>query len=73
MNLSGYDPRARMAAALHFSIGSIGIEATHRREERDRLIRELRAEGWSLGGLAEAVGCSKTLIKQIVDRAEASS
>ena len=41
------------------------------RAERDRLIRQLRAEDekrWSYGALAKAIGCSRELIAQVVKR-----
>lgn len=42
------------------------------RERRDRLVRELRAEDpqqWTYRALAQAVGCSVTVITRIIDPA----
>ncbi len=44
-------------------------EAGREREQRDRLIRQIREEDpgrWSYGALAKAVGCSRELIAYII-------
>lgn len=63
------DPRAEQARAYHREAASLGDQARLYRASRDELIRGMYADkpaGWSYGKLAEAVGCSKELIAQIL-------
>ena len=63
------DPRVQQAHEHHQqSKDTLGLAAQHR-EQRDRLIRQLRAEDphhWTYPVLAAAVGCSAELVAAIV-------
>lgn len=64
------DLRATAARKAHLEAGRADRAAVAARGERDRLVRQLRAEDpkqWSLGALAEAVGCSRALIVRILE------
>ena len=66
------DARALQAHNYHLASGLADEEAAMYREQRDRLVQALRAEGWSYSQLARVVGCSKSLIRLIL-REEARS
>jgi hypothetical protein len=63
------DPRARQAREFHRLAGEAVALAERHREQRDRLIRQLRAEDparWTYPALAAAIGCSPELVAAIV-------
>jgi AraC-like DNA-binding protein len=63
------DIRAQQAREHHREAGELDAQAARRRELRDRLIRQLRADDprrWTYPALAAAVGCSPELIAHIV-------
>lgn len=62
------DVRLALARDLHRSAKRQVELARRDRRQRDRLVRELRAEdpGWTYESLAHAVGCSPELIAFIV-------
>ena len=63
------DIRAQQAREHHARSLEKEDEAAREREQRDRLIRALRAddpERWSYSALAKAVACSRELIAYIV-------
>lgn len=63
------DVRAAAAREHHRAAADAGREADQHRQQRDDLIRRLRAEDparWTYGQLAKAVGCSPELIAHIV-------
>ncbi|QYN38508.1 hypothetical protein K1T35_15555 [Pseudonocardia sp. DSM 110487] len=63
------DPRAVQAREAHRLAGDAERLAAQHRAQRDRLVRQLRAEDparWSYTALAGAVGCSPELIAAIV-------
>lgn len=63
------DARAAAARSHHLAAAEAGRVAEQHRDERDRLVRQLRADDparWSYGALAKAVGCSPELIAHIV-------
>jgi len=65
------DLKAARARELHDQASEAERRAADLRAERDRLIRQLRAEDekrWSYGALAKAIGCSRELIAQVVKR-----
>jgi hypothetical protein len=64
------DARAWQAHTYHVEAQRSTDEAEMYREQRDRLVRALRAEDpsyWSYGRLARQVECSKRLIRQILE------
>jgi len=64
------DLRAAAARKAHLEAGRADRAAAAARAERDRLVRQLRADDpdrWSLGALAKAVGCSRALIVRILE------
>lgn len=68
------DARAQQAREHHELAARTDTEAEQHRARRDILVRSLRNEDplyWSYGKLAAAVGCSKSLIRQILDHEEA--
>lgn len=65
MDLTEQNRRARLARRNHQSLIADAEKADRRRARRDKLIRELRAEGWTYKKLADAVGCSPELIAKI--------
>ncbi|QIK73862.1 hypothetical protein G7070_07105 [Propioniciclava coleopterorum] len=68
------DARAARARELHRLAAETEALASRQRAERDRLIRQLRAEDpqhWSYGALASALGCSRELIALVVKRKDA--
>ena len=70
------DIRAQQAREHHEAVGRADHEAEMHREQRDRLVRQLRAEDpvyWSYGRLVRTVGCSKSRIKQILEQEEATT
>ena len=65
------DPLAARAAELHAKALEADAVAAQYRAERDELIDRLRADEpkrWSYTALAQALGCSRELIAQIVRR-----
>jgi hypothetical protein len=63
------DARAVQAREAHRLAGDAERLAAQHRSQRDRLVRQLRAEDparWSYTALAAAVGCSPELIAAIV-------
>ena len=65
------DPRAARARELHELAAEAERQAAQFRGERDRLIRQLRADDekqWSYGTLAKVIGCSRELIAQVAKR-----
>lgn len=63
------DLRPYQASQYHVSAAASDANARQFRNERDRIIRELRAEDpkkWTMSRLAEAVDCSKELIAYIL-------
>ena len=65
------DPLAARAAELHAKALKADAVAAQYRAERDELIDRLRADEpkrWSYTALAQALGCSRELIAQIVRR-----
>ena len=63
------DVRAALARDHHIAAARSSGEADRHRAQRDRLVRQLRAEDpatWSYAALARAVGCSPELIAFIV-------
>lgn len=63
------DLRPYQASQYHVSAAASDTNARQYRDERDRIVRELRAEDpktWTMSRLAEAVGCSKELIAYIL-------
>ena len=68
------DARLARARDLHRRATEADELAARLRAERDRLIRQLRAEDrrrWSYGVLASALGCSRELIALIAKRSDA--
>lgn len=59
------DARAMRAREEHRLAGESERLAGQHREQRDHLIRELRAEGWSYTRIAAAVGCGWELVRAI--------
>ena len=65
------DARAARARELHRKAAEADERAARLREERDRLIRQLREEDpkrWSYGALAAALGCSRELVALVLKR-----
>lgn len=63
------DIRAEQAREHHREAAGLGEQAGRHREQRDRLVRQLRADDpqtWTYTALARAVGCSPELIAYIV-------
>jgi AraC-like DNA-binding protein len=63
------DVRAMQAREEHRLAGDAGQLAEQHRTQRNRLIRQLRAENpqrWTYPALAAAVGCSPELVAAIV-------
>lgn len=63
------DPKAALAREYHQEAQKADSEAKKFRSQRDRVVRQLRAEDprwWSYGRLAKAVGCSRELIAIIL-------
>jgi hypothetical protein len=63
------DARAQQAREHHRAAGADEESARRHRQQRDALVRRLRAEDpqrWSYGALAGAVGCSPELIRVIL-------
>jgi hypothetical protein len=64
------DARAQEAQTEHKAAARNDQLAYVHRWNRDRLVRELRAEDpgyWSYNRLARTIGCSKARIKQILE------
>lgn len=63
------DSRAAAAREHHRAAANAGRVADQHREQRDRLIRQLRTDDprrWTYSALARTVGCSPELIAHIV-------
>jgi AraC-like DNA-binding protein len=63
------DIRAQQAREHHRESGGLTGQAARHREQRDRLVRQLRAEdpaAWTYPALAKAVGCSPELVAHII-------
>lgn len=63
------DARARLAREAHRLAGDATRAANQHRDQRDQLIRALRAENptrWTYNALAAAVGCSPELVAAII-------
>lgn len=63
------DIRAQQAREHHREAAGLTEQAARHREQRDRLVRLLRAddpERWTYPALAAAVGCSPELIAHII-------
>lgn len=60
------DARAAQARKLHREARERQQGAESLRQQRDRIIRDLRAEGWTYKRLAGAVGCSPELVAKIL-------
>lgn len=66
------DVRAVAARQHHRAVASALDDAARHREQRDDLVRSLRAENpsvWTHKALAQAVGCSVELIAVIIRNA----
>jgi AraC-like DNA-binding protein len=64
------DARAQQAREYHQMAEVANSAANHHRQQRDQLVRALRAEDpaeWSYRKLAAAIGCSMRLIRQILE------
>lgn len=65
------DIRAQQAREHHREAEALAGQAGRHREQRDRLIRLLRADDprqWTYPALAAAVGCSPELIAHIIKK-----
>lgn len=65
------DPRAARARELHRKAAEADEVAARYRQERDRLVLQLRAEDparWSYSAIADALGCSPELVALVVRR-----
>jgi len=63
------DIRAQQAREHHRESAGLTEQATRHRQQRDTLVRQLRADDpgrWSYAALAKAVGCSPELIAHIM-------
>lgn len=60
------DPRAVQAREAHRLAAQSDRQARQHRELRDRIIRALRADGWTYPQIAAAVGCKKELARAVV-------
>lgn len=60
------DPRAVRAREAHRLAGESERLAGQHRAERDRLIRELHADGWSYTEVSRAVGCGWETVRAVV-------
>lgn len=63
------DIRVQQAREHHARSLERAAEAGREREQRDRLIRQVRDDDparWSYGALAKAVGCSRELVAYII-------
>lgn len=60
------DSRAQQAREHHRRAGESNDQAARHRAERDRLIRELRADHWNYAHIAREVGCSEPLVAKIL-------
>jgi AraC-like DNA-binding protein len=63
------DARAQQAREHHHKAAASLSDADQHRQQRDALVRALRAEDpqqWSYAALARAVGCSRELIRLIL-------
>lgn len=67
------DERAQQAREQHQCAEQACKFAAVHRQQRDQLVRTLRAEGWSYGRLAKAVGCSVRLVRRILESEEVTS
>jgi hypothetical protein len=69
VNLGVSDIRAQQAREHHRASVAASGDATRHREQRNRLVRELRdsdPQEWTYPALARAVGCSPELIAAII-------
>lgn len=65
------DIRAQQAREHHRESAELTEQAARHREQRDRLVRQLRADDpakWTYPALAAAIGCSPELIAHIVKK-----
>lgn len=63
------DIRAQQAREHHRESGRLGEQAAQHRQQRDDLIRRLRADDpatWTYEALAKAIGCSPELIAHVI-------
>jgi len=63
------DSRAQQAREHHREAAGLSEQAARHREQRDRLVRQLRQDDpreWTYPALARAVGCSPELIAHII-------
>lgn len=63
------DIRAQQAREHHRESVAAGELAARHRDQRDRLVRQLRADDpktWTYPALAAAVGCSPELVAHII-------
>jgi hypothetical protein len=63
------DIRAQQAREHHSESAGLSEQAARHREQRDRLVRQLRVDDpqfWTYPRLAETVGCSPELIAHII-------
>lgn len=70
------DVRAQQAREHHHQAAELGEQANRHRDQRDRLVRQLRADDpkrWTYPALAAAVGCSPELIAHIIKTRENSN
>ena len=65
--MSTKDIRVYQAKLAHKEASGLVESAVEARARRDKLIREVYAEGgWSYSQLAERIGCSQALIAHII-------
>lgn len=65
------DIRLQQAREHHRAADADGVSAARHREQRDRLVRQLREENpcmWTYPALAAGIGCSPELIAYILKR-----
>jgi hypothetical protein len=60
------DSWAAQAREHHRLARDASGSAAQHRQQRDLCVMRLRSDGWSLGRIAKAIGCSKELIALIV-------
>jgi lambda repressor-like predicted transcriptional regulator len=50
------------------ALNTVTLDLKKARTKRDKLIREMHTDGWSLREIAEAAGLSHGGVKKIIDR-----